>query len=112
MILLFINSLENFRKLRSLNKSERTWQHTRKMNRVIAVHSTFSLNWICGEEIQRVGITKAPQKQAKQKADVIKLHTLLSGFWISGKTAQNGFITSRNLTEKEKKCTYVYCCHA
>lgn len=25
--------------------------------------------------------------------------TFLSGFWISGKTAQNGFITSKNLTE-------------
>ena len=24
-----------------------TWQQTRKMNNVIAVHSTFSLNWIC-----------------------------------------------------------------
>lgn len=23
-----------------------TWQHTRKMKRVMAVHSTFSLNWI------------------------------------------------------------------
>lgn len=76
------------------------------MNRVIAVHNTFSLNWICGEEIEGVSsIAKVPQEQAKQKYDVIKLHTLLSGFWISGKTAQNGFITSRNLTEKEKKCT-------
>lgn len=24
-----------------------TWQHTRKMKRVMAVQSTFSLNWIC-----------------------------------------------------------------
>lgn len=44
------------------------WQHTRKMKRVMAVHNTFSLNWI-----------------------------FLSGFWISGSTAQNGFITSKNL---------------
>lgn len=30
------------------------------------------------------------------------MHTFLSGFWISGNTAQNGFITSRNLTENKK----------
>lgn len=35
---------------------------------MIAVHNTFSLNWI-----------------------------FLSGFWISGNIAQNGLITSRNL---------------
>lgn len=30
--------------------------------------------------------------------------TFLSGFWISGKTAQNGLMTSKNLTsEREKK---------
>lgn len=29
-------------------------------------------------------------------------HTLLSGFWISGRTAQNGFITSKNLTERKQ----------
>lgn len=23
-----------------------TWQHTKKINNVIAVHNTFSLNWI------------------------------------------------------------------
>lgn len=28
--------------------------------------------------------------------------TFLSGFWISGKTAQNGLITSKNLTVEEK----------
>lgn len=28
-----------------------TWQHTRKINNVIAVHNTFSLNWICGKMI-------------------------------------------------------------
>lgn len=39
----------------------------------MAVHRTFSLNWI-----------------------------FLSGFWISGKTAQNGLMTSKNLTENIK----------
>lgn len=28
--------------------------------------------------------------------------TFLSGFWISGKTAQNGFITSKNFTGKDR----------
>lgn len=37
-----------------------------------------------------------------------EIHTLLSGFWISGKTAQNGFITSRNLTEKEQNNSLGY----
>lgn len=31
------------------------------------------------------------------------VHTFLSGFWISGITAQNGLITSRNLTENQHK---------
>jgi hypothetical protein len=29
-----------------------TWQHTRKMNKVMAVHSTFSRNWICKTNTQ------------------------------------------------------------
>ncbi len=45
------------------------WQHTRKMKRVMAVHSTFSRNWI-----------------------------LRSGFWISGRMEQKGLTNSRNLT--------------
>ena len=40
------------------------------MNKVIAVHSTFSRNWI-----------------------------FLSGFWISGRILQKGFTNSRNLTK-------------
>lgn len=48
------------------------WQHTRKMNNVMAVHSTFSRNWI-----------------------------FRSGFAISGRILQNGLIISRNLTEKK-----------
>merc|ERR1719222_402928 len=44
------------------------WQHAKKMKRVIAVHNTFSLNWI-----------------------------FLSGFCISGSIEQNGFTNSRNL---------------
>lgn len=51
-----------------------TWQHTKKINKVIAVHKTFSLNWIC-----------------------------LSGFAISGKTEQKGLITSKNLTKRKKE---------
>jgi len=46
-----------------------TWQQTKKMKRVMAVHSTFSLNWI-----------------------------FLSGFWISGKMLQKGLTNSKNLT--------------
>merc|ERR1719328_264544 len=44
------------------------WQHTRKMKSVIAVHNTFSLNWI-----------------------------FLSGFCISGSIEQKGLTNSRNL---------------
>lgn len=29
--------------------------------------------------------------------------TFLSGFWISGRTAQNGLMTSKNLTAKKKE---------
>ena len=29
-------------------------------------------------------------------------HTFLSGFWISGKTAQNGLMNSKNLTAEKK----------
>lgn len=29
------------------------WQQTRKMNSVMAVHSTFSRNWICGGREQK-----------------------------------------------------------
>jgi hypothetical protein len=45
-----------------------TWQQTRKMKSVIAVHSTFSRNWI-----------------------------FRSGFWISGNMLQKGFTNSKNL---------------
>lgn len=47
-----------------------TWQQTRKMNSVIAVHKTFSLNWI-----------------------------FLSGLATSGNIPQKGLITSKNLTK-------------
>lgn len=70
-----------------------TWQHTRKMNRVMAVHSTFSLNWICEGGKHPVG--KHPIIQESRH---MLTHTFLSGFWISGKTAQNGLMTSKNLT--------------
>ena len=45
-----------------------TWQQTKKIKSVIAVHNTFSLNWI-----------------------------FRSGFCISGKILQNGFTNSKNL---------------
>ena len=45
-----------------------TWQQTKKIKSVIAVHNTFSLNWI-----------------------------FRSGFCISGKILQNGLTNSRNL---------------
>lgn len=32
--------------------------------------------------------------------------TFLSGFWISGNTAQNGLITSKNFTVPEKENTH------
>ena len=50
------------------------WQQTKKIKSVMAVHSTFSRNWI-----------------------------FLSGFWISGSILQKGLTNSRNLTEKRKK---------
>ena len=49
------------------------WQQTKKIKSVMAVHNTFSLNWI-----------------------------LRSGFWISGNTEQNGFTNSKNLTRGKK----------
>ena len=45
-----------------------TWQQTKKIKSVIAVHNTFSLNWI-----------------------------FRSGFCISGKILQNGLTNSKNL---------------
>lgn len=79
-----------------------TWQQTRKMKSVMAVHNTFSLNWICWNITLSLGERDtAMQNNVFHKMSVI--HTFLSGFWISGSTAQNGFITSKNLTENKHK---------
>lgn len=74
-----------------------TWQQTRKIKRVMAVHSTFSLNWICWRKTKLTLIEQSQNVFKKRQ-----VHTFLSGFWISGITAQNGWTTSRNLTENSK----------
>lgn len=38
---------------------------------------------------------------SEQTEETVDEFTFLSGFWISGNTAQNGLITSRNFTGKE-----------
>lgn len=89
---------------RFLHQQILTWQHTRKMNSVMAVHSTFSLNWICEDEqkdlMSCISIHRSTEE--KQRNSIICAQrpqlTFLSGFWISGKTAQNGLMTSKNLT--------------
>lgn len=77
-----------------------TWQHTRKMNSVMAVHSTFSLNWIWKRNRCHLYLLIY---EYRHNATCVKRLTFLSGFWISGKTAQNGLITSKNLTAERKR---------
>lgn len=92
-----------------LHRRTHTWQHTRNMNKVIAVHSTFSLNWICWERLKLVTLPfKCHINKCSQCFMLTWIRTLLSGFWISGKTAQNGLITSKNLTEREQNNSLGY----
>lgn len=49
-----------------------TWQHTKKMKRVMAVHSTFSLNWICRQK-ERVS-TPQPARKDGTKQSSASLH--------------------------------------
>ena len=51
-----------------------TWQHTRKMKRVMAVHSTFSLNWIYG----RAGRPRQEVTSTRKRADTDSAQTPLS----------------------------------
>jgi hypothetical protein len=102
-----------------------TWQHTRKMNKVMAVHSTFSRNWICKANICHLDKPYAPTYFILLMQEVrLMMHfstcalnttsfnhllkhqeencTFLSGLAISGNILQKGFMTSRNLTENGK----------
>lgn len=74
----------------------------------MAVHNTFSLNWICWT------IALGSISNSWSNTCVIywlisnKTHTFLSGFWISGSTAQNGLITSKNLTENKQTWVFMW----
>lgn len=52
------------------------WQQTRKMKRVTAVHSTFSLNWICGREEGRGGWGEVRLNRAPDDMEVPEKHKL------------------------------------
>jgi hypothetical protein len=63
-----------------------TWEQTRKIKRVVAVHSTLWLNGTCGiVSTRRVGCES--------------VLTFLSGAATSGRMLWNGRTSSRNLTE-------------
>jgi hypothetical protein len=89
----------------------------------MAVHSTFSRNWICKTEYLEMPSVHNYFTLLLYKSKLIlyinirvlnvtmcitstnnKNYTFLSGFAISGNMLQNGFMTSRNFTENKKKC--------